>query len=134
MALITDSMAGFVMKQGKVDLIVVGTDRVTANGDMANKIGTYSLAVLANAHNIPFYVAAPLSSFDMTLANGDSIPIEERDNKEILEIAGTKIAPERIQTYNPAFDVTPANLITAFITEKGIVKPDYTNTIKQLFS
>jgi methylthioribose-1-phosphate isomerase len=100
---------------------------------MANKIGTYSLAVLAKAHNIPFYVAAPLSSFDMSLASGDSIPIEERDGKEILEIGGTKIAPDRIQTYNPAFDVTPAELISAFITEKGIVYPDYSKNLASLF-
>ncbi|TNE69958.1 S-methyl-5-thioribose-1-phosphate isomerase [bacterium] len=133
MALITDSMAGFLMKQGKVDLIVVGTDRVAANGDMANKIGTYSLAVLAKAHNIPFYVAAPLSSMDMSISSGDEIPIEERDGKEIYEIGGSKIAPDRIPTYNPAFDVTPAELITAYITEKGIIKPDFATNLKALF-
>ncbi len=134
MALITDSMAGFLMKQGKVDLIIVGTDRVAANGDMANKIGTYSLAVLAKAHQIPFYVAAPLSSMDMSLESGDLIPIEERDGREIYEIGGTKIAPDRIPTYNPAFDVTPAEYITAFITEKGIIKPDYSKNLKALFA
>lgn len=134
MTLITDSMAGFVMKQQKVDLIVVGTDRVTANGDMANKIGTYSLAVLAKAHQIPFYVAAPLSSIDMSLPSGEQIPIEERDSKEILEVGGSKIAPERIATYNPAFDVTPAEFITAYITEKGIIYPDYKESLKKLFS
>lgn len=133
MTLITDSMAGFVMKQKKVDLVIVGTDRVAANGDMANKIGTYSLAILAKAHNIPFYVAAPLSSMDMSLESGDLIPIEERDGKEIYEIGSTKIAPDRIPTYNPAFDVTPAELITAFITEKGIIKPDFKTNLKALF-
>lgn len=134
MALITDSMAGFLMKQGKVDLVIVGTDRVAANGDMANKIGTYSLAVLAKAHQIPFYVAAPLSSIDMSLESGDSIPIEERDGREIYEIGGIKIAPDRVPTYNPAFDVTPAEYITAFITEKGIIKPDYSKNLKALFA
>lgn len=132
--LITDSMAGFIMKQGKVDMIIVGTDRVASNGDMANKIGTYSLSVLAKAHNIPFYVAAPVSSIDMSITSGDQIPIEERDSSEILTIGSSKTAPDRTPVYNPAFDVTPASLITAYITEKGIIHPDYTTSLASLFN
>ncbi len=134
MKLVIDSAAGHLMKSGKVDLIVVGTDRVAANGDTANKIGTYTLSVLAGAHGIPFYVAAPLSSIDMAVATGDDIPIEERDSSEITTIGGTKIAPKRIDTFNPAFDVTPAENITAFITEKGVIKPPFTENLKKLFS
>lgn len=134
MTLITDSMAGFVMQQGKVDCVIVGTDRVAKNGDMANKIGTYSLAVLAKQHNIPFYVAAPLSSIDLSLEKGGDIPIEERDRTEITKFSGNKTAPDKINIYNPAFDITPANLITAYITEKGIIKPDFETHISKLFS
>jgi methylthioribose-1-phosphate isomerase len=134
MTLICDSAAGHVMKSKKVDLIVVGTDRVAANGDTANKIGTYSLSVLAKEHGIPFYVAAPLSSIDMNIENGDQIPIEERDSKEITDFGSATVAPAKVNTFNPAFDVTPASNITAFITEKGIVKPDYRKNLPLLFS
>ena len=120
--LIADNMAGFLMQQGKVDLIIVGADRIAANGDVANKIGTYTLAVLAQAHKIPFYVAAPVSTFDLCLQDGSHIPIEERSDRELTHFAGTRIAPEGIQCYNPAFDVTPAALITAIITERGIIE------------
>ncbi|HZK25491.1 MAG TPA: S-methyl-5-thioribose-1-phosphate isomerase [Oscillospiraceae bacterium] len=119
---IADSMAGFLMKQGKVDLIIVGADRIAANGDAANKIGTYTLAVLAKAHKIPFYVAAPASTFDLSLTDGEQIPIEERDERELIFFAGTRIAPEGVLCYNPAFDITPAELITAIITEYGVIE------------
>ena len=117
--LITDSMAGFLMKQGRVDAIVVGADRIADNLDVANKVGTYSLAVLANAHNIPFYVAAPMSTFDKNTKTGDDIPIEVRDAAEVLGFGGRQVAPG-VDTYNPAFDVTPKKLITAIITETRI--------------
>jgi methylthioribose-1-phosphate isomerase len=123
--LITDSMGPWLMRQGKVDLVIVGTDRVAANGDMANKIGSYMLAVAAKHHGIPFYVAAPYSTVDAKTATGADIPIEERDAKEITTIGQTDIAPPKIPVYNPAFDVTPAELITAYITEKGVVRPPY---------
>jgi methylthioribose-1-phosphate isomerase len=125
MKLVTDSMAGHLMSIGKVDLVIVGTDRVAANGDMANKIGTYSLAVLAKYHNIPFYVATPASTVDLKVSSGADIPIEERDSKEISTIGSYDIAPPKVQVYNPAFDVTPAALITAYVTEKGIIKPPF---------
>lgn len=118
--LITDNIAGFLMKQGKIDVVIVGADRIAANGDVANKIGTYSLAVLAHEHNIPFYVAAPLSTIDIEIRDGDDIPIEERDDEEVLNIRGMRIAPEGMKVYNPAFDVTPNRFITAIITEAGI--------------
>ena len=121
--LITDSMAAHCMQQNLVDLVVVGADRIAANGDTANKIGTYGLAVVAQAHNVPFYVAAPFSTIDFNLAHGSQIPIEERDAKEIAEIDGTTICAEGVEFYNPAFDVTPAQLITAIITEKGVIEP-----------
>jgi methylthioribose-1-phosphate isomerase len=123
--LITDSMGPWLMKQGKVDAVIVGTDRVTANGDMANKIGSYMLAVACKHHGIPFYVAAPYSTIDPKTATGNDIVIEERDGKEITTIGQTDIAPAKIAVYNPAFDVTPAELITAYITEKGILRPPY---------
>ncbi len=123
--LIADNMAGFLMKQGRISKVIVGADRITANGDVANKIGTYSLAVLAKEHNIPFYVAAPLSTIDVSLQNGDEIPIEERDAEEITTIRGTRVAPEGMHVYNPAFDVTPNRHITAIVTEMGIVFPPY---------
>lgn len=131
--LITDSMAGSLMNAGKVDMVIVGADRVTANGDAANKIGTYSLAVLAKAHGIPFYVALPLSTFDVKTQTGDDIVIEQRDPKEITHIINNRIAPKNIEVYNPAFDVTPHHLITAFITEKGIIKPNFQENIAGLF-
>lgn len=122
--LITDNSAGALMKKGLVDLVIVGADRVTRRGDVANKIGTYSLAVLAKENNIPFYVAAPLSSIDFTISSGDDIPIEERPQEEVTTIMGVRIAPEGVKAKNMAFDVTPARYITGIITEKGIFKPE----------
>ena len=132
--LIADNMAGYLMQKGAVDAVLVGADRIAANGDVANKIGTYSLAVLARAHGLPFYVAAPLSTFDLTLATGDDIPIEERAAAELTEIAGVRIAPENVAVYNPAFDVTPASLITAIITEAGVIAEPTAEKIKSLFA
>lgn len=130
---ITDSMAAHCMQQKMIDLVVVGADRIAANGDAANKIGTYSLAIAAQAHNIPFYVAAPFSTIDFDLANGSLIPIEQRDPQEIFNIQNTTLCAEGAEFYNPAFDVTPADLITAVITEQGAIKPealiDYRNSI-----
>jgi methylthioribose-1-phosphate isomerase len=120
---ITDSMAAHCMKQGLVDAVIVGADRIAANGDTANKIGTYSLGVLSKAHNIPFFIAAPLSTVDFSIADGNQIPIEERDSSEIYQIGQTIIAPKGVEYYNPSFDVTPAELISAVITEKGAFKP-----------
>jgi methylthioribose-1-phosphate isomerase len=119
--LITDSMAGHLLSRGEVDAVIVGADRIAANGDVANKIGTYPLAVLARRHEIPFYVAAPLSSFDLTIADGSKIPIEERSADEVTGYRGARWAPQGVSVRNPAFDVTPAELITGIITEKGIV-------------
>ncbi|QDT39224.1 S-methyl-5-thioribose-1-phosphate isomerase [Stratiformator vulcanicus] len=121
--LICDNMAGQVMKEGRIKAVVTGADRIAANGDAANKIGTYSVAVLAKQHDIPFYIAAPSSTFDMSLSTGDEIPIEERQSDEITMGFGKRTAPEQVNTYNPAFDVTPASLIEALITEKGIIRP-----------
>lgn len=120
--IITDSMAGHFMKLGEVDAVIVGTDRIAANGDVANKIGTYSLAVLARHHGIPFYVAGPLSSIDFSLRHGNRIPIEERSSREVLEIRRQLIAPRGARARHPAFDVTPARFVTAIITEKGIIR------------
>jgi methylthioribose-1-phosphate isomerase len=131
--LICDNMAADVMRRGWVNAVFVGTDRTVRNGDVANKIGTYGLAVLARAHNIPFYVVAPLSSIDISLESGDEIPIEQRDASEVTYIAGHQIAPDGISVYNPAFDVTPHELVTAIITEKGIVRPPYDESIPRLF-
>ena len=121
--LICDSMAAQVMREGRVQAVVTGADRIAANGDTANKIGTYSVALLAAAHEIPFYVAAPTSTFDLSIATGHEIPIEERDPREITHGFGRQTAPEGVKVYNPAFDVTPARLITAIICEKGIIRP-----------
>ncbi len=132
--IITDSMAGFVMKQGKIDLVIVGADRIAANGDTANKIGTYSLAVLARAHSIPFYVAAPLSTIDLAVADGKEIPIEERNPEEVRTLAGIPTAPSGAHVYNPAFDVTPHDYISAIITEEGIVRAPMNLGIKTLFT
>ena len=121
--LICDSMAAQVMREGRVQAVVVGADRIAANGDTANKIGTYSVALVAAAHKIPFYVAAPTSTFDLTLDSGDAIPIEQRDPKEITHGFGRQTAPEGVKVYNPAFDVTPAALIAAIICEKGVIRP-----------
>lgn len=123
--LIADNMAGFLMQQGKIDLVLVGADRIAANGDTANKIGTYSLAVLAHAHGIPFYIAAPTSTIDLKVPSGQDIPIEERNPNELREVFGVPTAPADVPVYNPAFDVTPAKLITGIITEKGIVASPY---------
>ncbi len=123
--LISDNMAGFFMSKGEITCCVVGADRIAANGDTANKIGTYSVAVLAKENNIPFYVAAPVSTLDLTLSDGSKIPIEERPDNEVTHIKGIAIAPEGVKVRNPAFDVTPARYITAIITENGIVKDDY---------
>lgn len=123
--LISDNMAGFFMSRGEITCCVVGADRIAANGDTANKIGTYSVAVLARENNIPFYVAAPVSTLDLTLADGSRIPIEERTGSEVTHIKGIRIAPEGVNVRNPAFDVTPARFITAIITENGIVRDDY---------
>ena len=123
--LITDSTAGRVMFEGKVDAVLVGADRIARNGDVANKIGTYSVAVLAREHGLPFYVCAPLSSFDPELADGDHIPIEERAAEEITEIFGRRTAPHGVRVYNPAFDITPARLVSAIVTEAGVIEaPD----------
>jgi methylthioribose-1-phosphate isomerase len=121
--LICDNMAAQVMKEGRVQMVVVGADRIAANGDAANKIGTYGVAVLANAHGIPFYVAAPSSTFDLSLATGNAIPIEQRDPREVTHGLGKQTAPDGVGVYNPAFDVTPARLITGIITEKGLIRP-----------
>jgi len=131
--LITDNMAGFLMKQGKIQKVIVGADRIAANGDTANKIGTYSLAVLAAAHQIPFYIAAPLSTIDMNIETGQAIPIEERDAAEVTEFRGAKTAPEGIPVYNPAFDVTPDRYITAIITEIEVITPPFKANLKRLF-
>lgn len=130
--LITDSMAGFFMKQKKVDLVIVGADRIAGNGDVANKIGTYTVAVLAKANGLPFYVAAPISTVDLKLKSGDEIPIEERSEKEVVEINGKRMAPEGIAVRHPAFDVTPNELVTAIITERGIARPPYTESLRKL--
>jgi methylthioribose-1-phosphate isomerase len=127
--LICDSMAAQVMREGKVQAVMVGADRIAANGDTANKIGTYAVAVLAQAHGIPFYVAAPTTSFDLKLASGEQIPIEQRAASEITHGFGRQTAPEGIGVYNPAFDVTPARLIKAIVTEKGIIEPVNRETI-----
>lgn len=123
--LITDSMAATVMARRLVDMVIVGADRIARNGDTANKIGTYALAVLARAHGIPLYVAAPLSTIDLSVKSGDDIPIEERDGTEVTTFAGRQVAPPAIGVFNPAFDVTPAGLISAIITEEGIVRDPY---------
>jgi methylthioribose-1-phosphate isomerase len=121
--LICDNMAAQVMKEGRVHLILVGADRIAANGDTANKIGTYGVALLARAHGIPFYVAAPSSTFDLSLLNGDAIPIEQRDPREVTHGFGRQTAPDGVKVYNPAFDVTPARLITGIVTERGVIRP-----------
>ena len=130
--LICDSMAATLMKMGKIDKVIVGADRIALNGDTANKIGTYNLAVLAKFHHIPFYVAAPSSTFDLHLKDGAQIPIEQRDSKEVTHIMGRPIAPSGIAVYNPAFDVTPHHLITQIITEKGIIRPPFRRNIRRV--
>ncbi|WP_195268454.1 S-methyl-5-thioribose-1-phosphate isomerase [Eubacterium sp. 1001713B170207_170306_E7] len=130
--LITDNMAGWMMKQGKIDCVVVGADRIARNGDVANKIGTYSVSILAKAHGIPFYVAAPTSTIDFNMWSGEDIVIEERDTREISHIKGQQIAPDGVRMENPAFDVTPHQNVTAIITEKGVVYPPFDLSIPRL--
>jgi len=130
---VCDNMAGWLMKQGKVDLVITGADRIAANGDTANKIGTYSLSVLAKAHGIPFYVAAPSSTFDLDIETGEQIPIEERDADELRFVGDGQVAPEGVDVYNPAFDVTPAENITTIITDRGIIESPSRATVAQHF-
>jgi len=132
--LITDNMAGHFFQHGRFDAVIVGADRIAANGDTANKIGTYTVAVLAHAHGVPFYVAAPVSTLDPNCPSGAEIPIEERSAREVVEISGARIAPEGIEVRHPAFDVTPARLITAIITERGVLRPPYAEAIRKLFN
>ena len=129
---ITDNMAGHIMKSGKVNAVVVGADRIAANGDTANKIGTYMVAVLAKRHNIPFYVAAPISTLDLSLKSGDEIPIEERDRREVTHIKEQQLAPDGVGVHNPAFDVTPNDLIAAIITDKGVARAPYVSSLQGL--
>jgi methylthioribose-1-phosphate isomerase len=130
--LIADNMAGIVLARGGISCVIVGTDRVAANGDVANKIGTYPLAVMAQRHGVPLYVAAPLSSIDLNCPTGAHIPIEERAASELTEIAGRRIAPARVGAFNPAFDVTPAELVTAIVTERGVARPPYEQSLAAL--
>lgn len=130
--LIVDAAAAVAMKRKSIDLVIVGADRIARNGDTANKVGTYSLAILAAHHGIPFYVAAPRSTFDLSIASGDEIPIEERAADEVAAFAGSRVAPEGALAYNPAFDVTPGHLIAAFVTECGILRPPYAESVPSL--
>jgi len=131
---ITESMAGPLMRAGEIDVVVVGADRIAANGDTANKIGTYTVAVLAHEHKIPFYVAAPLSTIDLSTPDGDHIPIEERDQREVSHLGSSRLTPEGAHIRNPAFDVTPFRYITAIVTERGILRPPYSESLKQAFA
>jgi methylthioribose-1-phosphate isomerase len=131
---ITDNMAGSMMRLGQVDLVVVGADRIAANGDVANKIGTYGVAVLAREHGIPFYVAAPLSTIDLDTADGSTIPIEERDSREVTHVGPSRLTPEGVRVRNPAFDVTPARYITAIITERGVARAPFHESLAALVS
>jgi methylthioribose-1-phosphate isomerase len=133
LTLITDNMVGHFLKTGKIDAVVVGADRIAANGDTANKIGTYQIAVLARENKVPFYVAAPISTLDLSIPSGESIPIEQRPPEEVTHIRGVKIAPD-VEAANPAFDVTPAPLITAIFTERGVAAPPYRDSLARLFS
>ena len=130
--LICDNMAAQVMKEGKIQNVIVGADRIAANGDTANKIGTYNVAILADAHDIPFYVAAPTSTLDFNLKTGAEIPIEQRSSEEVTEGFGKVTAPDGVKVYSPAFDVTPASLVTAIITEKGVAQPPFTESLKSM--
>ena len=132
--LITDGMCSYFMKKGMIDMVVVGADRIAANGDAANKIGTYTVAIAAKYHNIPFYVAAPLSTIDTSIKSGDEIVIEERSHEEVTVINGKRICPEGVNVINPGFDVTPHELIAGIITEKGILRPDYNKSIAEAFN
>jgi methylthioribose-1-phosphate isomerase len=131
---IADNMAGSFMRQGLIDAVIVGADRIAANGDVANKIGTYSVAVLARHHDIPFYVAAPLSTLDLAIPDGSHIPIEQRDPSEVTHAGGSRVAPEGVRVFNPAFDVTPHALVTAIVTDRGVARPPYTSSLKELGS
>jgi methylthioribose-1-phosphate isomerase len=131
---ITESMAGPLMRQGEIDVVVVGADRIAANGDTANKIGTYTVAVLAHEHRIPFYVAAPLSTIDLSTPDGDHIPIEERDQREVSHLGSSRLTPEGAHIRNPAFDVTPYRYITGIVTERGILRPPYAESLKAAFA
>jgi methylthioribose-1-phosphate isomerase len=128
--LITDNMAGHFLKSGRIGCVVVGADRIAANGDVANKIGTYSVAVLAKENGVPFYVAAPVSTLDLTLESGDQIPIEQRPAAEVTHVAGVPLAPEGIAVQNPAFDVTPNRYVTAIITERGVARKPYLESLR----
>jgi methylthioribose-1-phosphate isomerase len=129
--LIADNMAGYFMAQGQVDVVVVGADRIAANGDVANKIGTYTLAVLCKEHDVPFYVAAPTSTVDLALASGSDIPIEQRDTDEVTRLGGVQIAPDGVRAAHPAFDVTPARYVTAIITEQGVHRAPYETSLRE---
>ena len=131
---ITDNTAAHCFQRGEIDFVVVGADRVAKNGDVANKIGTYTVAVLAREHGVPFYVAAPLSTIDLNTPSGAAIPIEERSAEEVVVLAGTRLAPRGVPARHPAFDVTPARLITAIITERGVARPDYQVALPSLFA
>ena len=131
---VTDNMSGALMRQRKVNFVVVGADRIAANGDTANKIGTYSVAVLAREHGVPFYVAAPLSTIDLKTKDGDGIPIEERNSREVTHVGSTQLTPDGAAVWNPAFDVTPHQLITGIITEKGICRAPYTDSLASAFA
>jgi methylthioribose-1-phosphate isomerase len=131
---ITDNMSGALMRQGKVNFVVVGADRIAANGDTANKIGTYTVAVLAREHHVPFYVAAPLSTIDLNTPDGSRIPIEERSSREVTHVGGAQLAPDGAQVWNPAFDVTPHQLISGIITERGIFRAPYTESLARAFA
>jgi len=130
--LITDNMAGHFLKSGRIGCVVVGADRIASNGDVANKVGTYGVAVLAKENNVPFYVAAPISTLDLTLASGDEIPIEERAGKEVTHVQGVHVAPDGIHVANPAFDVTPNRYVTAIITERGVARNPYSESLRAL--
>lgn len=130
--LITDSMAGHFLKSGRIGCVVVGADRIAANGDVANKVGTYSVAVLAKENGVPFYVAAPVSTLDLALSSGDGIPIEQRPPSEVTHVFGVPVAPEGVAVENPAFDITPNRYVTALITERGVARPPYTESLRQL--
>src|SRR2546426_6877872 len=129
---ISDNMSGTFMRQGLIDAVIVGADRIAANGDVANKIGTYSVAVLAKQHDIPFYVAAPLSTLDLNIQDGSYIPIEQRDPAEVTHIGGIRVVPDGVSVFNPAFDVTPNSFVTAIITDRGIAMPPYTESLRKL--
>jgi methylthioribose-1-phosphate isomerase len=125
-------MAGYFLKSGRIGCVVVGADRIAANGDVANKIGTYPVAVLAHENGVPFYVAAPVSTLDLSLASGDQIPIEERPAREVTHVFGVRIAPEGVAVANPAFDVTPSRYVTAIVTERGVARPPFPESLRRI--